>query len=166
MRSVVPALIATGAWGWSPALATVPHRSGRRTGARDERIRVCGQRAARLAAADGGRAPVWLILLTATIVNMRFVIFSAGLHPYFRHLSLTRRLILGYLTSDLGYLLGDPTLGRRRASGAGRHPPGLVLSRTGRGQLAHLAVDVGGRHPAGGPDPDPLGDGLQSACWH
>jgi predicted branched-subunit amino acid permease len=50
-------------------------------------------------------APVWVILLTATIVNLRFVIFSAGLQSYFRHLSLARRLVLGYLTSDFGYLL-------------------------------------------------------------
>jgi len=50
-------------------------------------------------------APVWLILLTAAIVNLRFVIFSAGLHSYFRKLSLSRRLLLGYLTGDVGYLL-------------------------------------------------------------
>lgn len=52
-----------------------------------------------------GGAPAWLVLLTASIVNLRFVIFSAGLHPYFKTLRLSRRLALGYLTSDLGYLL-------------------------------------------------------------
>src|SRR4029077_6164491 len=68
-----------------------------------------------LIAAD---APVWGILLTATIVNLRFVIFSAGLQSYFRHLSLARRLLLGYLTSDLGYLLALRRWGGRQGTPA------------------------------------------------
>jgi predicted branched-subunit amino acid permease len=55
-----------------------------------------------LIAAD---APVWVILLTATVVNLRFVIFSAGVQPYFRHFPLGRRLLLGYLTTDIGFAL-------------------------------------------------------------
>jgi predicted branched-subunit amino acid permease len=46
-------------------------------------------------------APVWIALLTATIVNLRFVIFSATLWPYFGHLSLGRRLLLGYFAVDV-----------------------------------------------------------------
>lgn len=49
-------------------------------------------------------APVWLIWATATCVNLRFVIFSAGLRPYFAHLPLKRRLTLGYFTGDLNYI--------------------------------------------------------------
>jgi len=50
-------------------------------------------------------APIWVVLLTATVVNLRFVIFSAGLQPYFRRFSLGRRLLLGYITSDVGFAL-------------------------------------------------------------
>ncbi|HTN50455.1 MAG TPA: AzlC family ABC transporter permease [Burkholderiaceae bacterium] len=46
-------------------------------------------------------APVWIALLTATIVNLRFVIFSATLWPYFGHLSLARRLLLGFFAVDM-----------------------------------------------------------------
>jgi predicted branched-subunit amino acid permease len=50
-------------------------------------------------------APVWVVLLTATVVNLRFVIFSAGLRPFFRRFSLGRRLFLGYVTTDIGFAL-------------------------------------------------------------
>jgi len=116
MRSVVPALIATGAWALVTGVATV--RIGLDVGPALAMSAFVYAGSAQLASLPlmAAGAPAWLILLTATIVNMRFVIFSAGLHPYFRHLSLTRRLILGYLTSDLGYLLVI-----RRWSG-GAHP--------------------------------------------
>jgi predicted branched-subunit amino acid permease len=38
-------------------------------------------------------------------VNLRFVIFSAGLQPYFSRFSFGRRLLLGYITSDVGFAL-------------------------------------------------------------
>lgn len=52
-----------------------------------------------LIAAD---APVWVIWLTATVVNLRFLIISASLWPYFRHFNGRKRALLGYLTADLG----------------------------------------------------------------
>ncbi|MEQ5839693.1 AzlC family ABC transporter permease [Paraburkholderia acidicola] len=49
--------------------------------------------------------PVWTVLLTATMVNTRFVIFSAGLAPHFSYLPLWRRLLIGYFNGDVIYLL-------------------------------------------------------------
>jgi predicted branched-subunit amino acid permease len=49
--------------------------------------------------------PLWTILLTAAMVNLRFVIFSAGLAPHFAYLSLRRRLLLGYFNGDIIYLM-------------------------------------------------------------
>jgi predicted branched-subunit amino acid permease len=49
--------------------------------------------------------PVWTILLTAFVVNLRFVIFSIGMQAHFRVLPLWRRAILGYFTADFGYLM-------------------------------------------------------------
>jgi predicted branched-subunit amino acid permease len=49
-------------------------------------------------------APVLFIWLAAFIVNTRFMIFSAGLQPYFSHLSMRKRLVLGYLNGDMIYL--------------------------------------------------------------
>jgi predicted branched-subunit amino acid permease len=43
------------------------------------------------------KLPVWTVLLTAAMVNMRFVIFSVGLAPHFSS--------LGYFNGDVIYLL-------------------------------------------------------------
>ena len=45
------------------------------------------------------------LLLTTAVVNLRFVIFSAGLYPYLRHLPLPKRLALGYVTGDVSFAL-------------------------------------------------------------
>jgi len=50
-------------------------------------------------------APMWVILATAFCVNLRFVVFSAHLLPYVMHLPLWQRLISGYLTADLTYVM-------------------------------------------------------------
>lgn len=50
-------------------------------------------------------APLWVIWLTALCVNLRFVVFSLHLRAYLIHLPLLRRLLLGYTTGDLSYVL-------------------------------------------------------------
>jgi predicted branched-subunit amino acid permease len=50
-------------------------------------------------------APLWVILATGFCVNLRFVVFSAHLRPYVKHLPLWQRLVTGYLTTDLTYVL-------------------------------------------------------------
>jgi predicted branched-subunit amino acid permease len=50
-------------------------------------------------------APMWVVLATGFCVNLRFVVFSAHLRPYMMHLPLWQRLITGYLTTDLSYVL-------------------------------------------------------------
>lgn len=49
--------------------------------------------------------PMWTILLTVAVVNLRFVIFSAALQPHFGYLPLHRRLLLGYMNGDLGFVI-------------------------------------------------------------
>jgi predicted branched-subunit amino acid permease len=50
-------------------------------------------------------APMWVILATGFCVNLRFVVFSAHMRPYVMHLPLWQRLVSGYLTTDLSYVL-------------------------------------------------------------
>ncbi|MEC4720327.1 AzlC family ABC transporter permease [Noviherbaspirillum sp. CPCC 100848] len=45
--------------------------------------------------------PLWVIFVTALVVNLRFVIFSAALAPHFSHLPWHRRLWHSYFTADL-----------------------------------------------------------------
>ena len=50
-------------------------------------------------------APGWVVLATGFCVNLRFVVFSLHLRPYLMHLPRWRRLVNGYLTADLSYVL-------------------------------------------------------------
>jgi predicted branched-subunit amino acid permease len=50
-------------------------------------------------------APMVMIWLTACVVNLRFVIFSASLKPYFQHLPLKHRWLYGFLNGDINSML-------------------------------------------------------------
>ncbi len=50
-------------------------------------------------------APVLVIWATALCVNLRFVVFSAHLRPYLMHLPRRWRLLTGYVTADLSYVV-------------------------------------------------------------
>jgi len=52
-----------------------------------------------------GDFPFWTIFLTAIIVNLRFVIFSAGIQPYFKDKAYWKRSLLGYINGDLTFAL-------------------------------------------------------------
>lgn len=51
------------------------------------------------------QAPMPIIWLAAAAVNLRFVIFSASIRPYFRHLPLKQRLVLGFVNGDINSML-------------------------------------------------------------
>ncbi len=46
-------------------------------------------------------APLWVVWLTASCVNLRFVIFSSMWRSYFQAQPLRRRLAIGYFSGDL-----------------------------------------------------------------
>ena len=50
-------------------------------------------------------APVWVILAAGFCVNLRFVVFSAHLRSYVMHLPRWVRLLAGYLSTDMTYVL-------------------------------------------------------------
>jgi 4-azaleucine resistance transporter AzlC len=49
--------------------------------------------------------PGLVIILTAFIINLRFVIYSASAAPYFRGLPMRWKLLLGYFVTDTGFAL-------------------------------------------------------------
>ena len=51
------------------------------------------------------QAPIWIIFVSALVVNLRFVIFSALLAPHFKGLPWHKRFFLGYMTGDLSVAL-------------------------------------------------------------
>lgn len=50
-------------------------------------------------------APLWVVWLTALCVNLRFVIFSVQMRPHMMTLPLRWRLVAGYFTADVTYVL-------------------------------------------------------------
>jgi len=105
VKTFSPAVPATFSWGLVTGIAmaktvlTIPQALGMSLAvyAGSSQLAVLPLFAAKL--------PLWTILLTAAMVNLRFVIFSAGLAPHFAYLSLRRRLVLGYFNGDIIYLM-------------------------------------------------------------
>ncbi|HEY9022849.1 MAG TPA: AzlC family ABC transporter permease [Burkholderiaceae bacterium] len=50
-------------------------------------------------------APIWMVWAIALCVNLRFVIFSATWRPYFAPFKRWQRMVLGYFTADLNYVV-------------------------------------------------------------
>jgi predicted branched-subunit amino acid permease len=46
-----------------------------------------------------------VVILTAVVMNLRFIVFSASLAPYFLGQPLRVRLLAGYVNGDMGYAL-------------------------------------------------------------
>jgi predicted branched-subunit amino acid permease len=82
------------------------------------------------------KLPIWTVLLTAAMVNTRFVIFSAGLTPHFSYLSGWRRLLLGYFNGDIIYLLFQ------KKSFAHGHVPGKEAYFWGMSVLSWVSWQV------------------------
>lgn len=49
-------------------------------------------------------APLWLVTITAVIVNLRFVVYSAVTRRHFMHLPVRQRLWLGYVIGDIMFV--------------------------------------------------------------
>ena len=77
-------------------------------------------------------APMWVIFATAFCVNLRFVVFSVHMRPYVMHLPRWERLVVGYFTGDLTYVLFVKRFAHPATDDAGR-----------QGQMAYLAGNGG-----------------------
>jgi predicted branched-subunit amino acid permease len=62
-------------------------------------------------------APLWVVWITAALVNLRFVIFAAASRGYFVTLPWRQRLLAGYLNGDLGFALFQRKFADDRARG-------------------------------------------------
>ncbi len=102
MMSVAPGI---GAWGLMTGVAMV--KSGMSTFEALLMSLIVFAGSSQLAAIPliTAGAPMWIILATGFCVNLRFVVFSMHLRPYVMHLPLWQRLLSGYQTADLSYVL-------------------------------------------------------------
>lgn len=85
-------------------------------------------------------APLWLIAATAACVNLRFVIFSAQWRPYFGGLPRWQRMLRGYLSADLNFVVFMSRFPEPRpAPGQGPYFWGGVATNWPAWQLPSLA---------------------------
>jgi predicted branched-subunit amino acid permease len=105
VRTFSPAVLATFSWGLVTGIAmtksvlSVPQALGMSI------LVYAGSSQLAVLPLFAAKMPLWTILLTAAMVNLRFVIFGAGLAPHFSYLPLKRRLLLGYFNGDIIYLM-------------------------------------------------------------
>jgi len=111
VHAIVPALIATATWGMVTGVAMVKSGLTESMALAMTLLLYAGSAQLTSLPLIASGAPLWLIFMAGFVVNLRFVIFGAALHPYFRHLSWPRRLGLGYFTTDMGFVLFMPRFG-------------------------------------------------------
>lgn len=100
-----------------------------------------------LISAGASLPAVWV---TALLANLRFVVYSAVVAAEFRGLSLSRRLALGWMTTDTGlaaYLGRDPAQGETVALRAARFAGANALVYAGWSLGAALGVVLSGWVP-------------------
>lgn len=115
--AVRPALIATFTWGLVTGVALV--KSGLTETAAVVMTLLVYAGSAQLTSLPliASGAPLWLIFAAGLIVNLRFLIFSAALQPYFQSLPWYKRLAYGYFTTDMAFVLFMPRFGEAKVKG-------------------------------------------------
>lgn len=104
VRRFAPSLPATFSWGlvtgvaMSKSVMTVPEAIGMSL------LVYAGSAQLAVLPLFAAGMPLWTIWLTAAVVNLRFVIFSAALQPHFSYLPLWRRTVLGSFNGDLHFV--------------------------------------------------------------
>ena len=87
VRAITPALIATGTWGMVTGVAMVKSGLTESMALAMTLLMYAGSAQLTSLPLIATGAPLWLIFAAGFVVNLRFLIFGAALHPYFRHMS-------------------------------------------------------------------------------
>ncbi len=104
-RAIIPSLFGAGAWGLVSGVAMVKGGLAVPWALMMSLLVYAGS--AQLAALPliVAGAPLWVIVATGLITNLRFVIYSAALRPYFSHLVARHRAALGFFMTDFTFTL-------------------------------------------------------------
>ena len=105
MRAVAPHLLALAAWGFVSGVAMVNYGLSFWQSMIMSLWVYAGSAQLTALPLMAAGAPVWMVFLAGFIVNIRFVIFGATLYPFFERYSHFKRLVLGYLLTDINYVV-------------------------------------------------------------
>ncbi len=105
LRAVAPHLLALAAWGFVSGVAMVNYGLSFWQSMIMSLWVYAGSAQLTALPLMAAGAPVWMVFLAGFIVNIRFVIFGATLYPFFERYSHFKRLVLGYLLTDINYVV-------------------------------------------------------------
>lgn len=118
--AVRPALIATFTWGLVTGVAMVKSGLTESSAALMTLFVYAGSAQLTSLPLIASGAPLWLIFAAGLIVNLRFLIFSAALQPYFQNLPWYKRFAYGYFTTDMSFVVFMPRFGEAPVKGTAR----------------------------------------------
>jgi predicted branched-subunit amino acid permease len=107
-QAVSPGLIALGIWGVVTGIAMVKSGLTETQAIMMSLLVYAGSAQLTALPLLAAGAPIWLIFAAGIIVNLRFLIFGAALHPFFRDLPWRKRLLLGYMNVDVSFVVFMP----------------------------------------------------------
>lgn len=108
LRAVSPGLVALAIWGVVTGVAMVKAGLTEQQAVVMSLLVYAGSAQLTALPLMSAGAPLWLIFAAGIIVNLRFLIFGAALHPFFRDLSWRKRLFLGYMSVDVSFIVFMP----------------------------------------------------------
>ena len=117
LKAVSPGLIALSVWGLVTGVAMVNGGLTQSAAVTMSLLVYAGSAQLTALPLIMAGAPLWLIFVAGFVVNLRFVIFGAALHPYFRSLPWPKRLLLGFLTVDIAFVVFMPRYADARVKG-------------------------------------------------
>jgi len=117
LRAALPLFVATAVWGFVTGIAMV--KAGISTGMAALMSLTVYAGSAQLVALPllMTSAPLWMIFVAGMTVNIRFAVFGAAIHSYFRTLPLGRRVLAGYFGSDASFALFMSRFGDAKRKG-------------------------------------------------
>ena len=117
LKAVSPGLIALSVWGLVTGVAMVNGGLTQSAAVTMSLLVYAGSAQLTALPLIVAGAPLWLIFVAGFVVNLRFVIFGAALHPFFKNLPWPKRLLLGFLTVDVAFVVFMPRFADARVKG-------------------------------------------------
>ncbi len=123
LRALVPVTLGVIPFGLIAGVAAVSSGLSPKTGLAMSMFIFAG--ASQLATIDllSNDAPFLVILLTAGVINLRFIMYSASIAPFFQSLSLGWKCVLAYLLTDQAYAISLMNFNQREEHQTSRSTP-------------------------------------------
>lgn len=104
-REISPAIVANSVWGLVTGVAMVKSGMSVLMALVITVIVYSGTMQLMVLPLLAASAPLWLVFMAGFMVNARFVIFNAGLYPFFRDRPVWQRMALGFFNSDAAFAI-------------------------------------------------------------